>query len=77
MRSVSAAEANRQFSRIMREAAAGETVVVTSRGKPVIEIRPVVTVPDEKQTAFTSLMKRLGSQTAHNLPRASRDDMYD
>jgi prevent-host-death family protein len=77
MRSVSAAEANRQFSRIMREAAAGETVVVTSRGKPVIEIRPVTTATDERQAAFISLMERLGSQTARNLPRASRDDMYD
>jgi prevent-host-death family protein len=40
MKTVSAAEANRQFSRILREVRAGETVLVTSRGEPVAKIVP-------------------------------------
>jgi prevent-host-death family protein len=76
MRSVTAADAHRHFSRIMREVAAGETVVVTSRGTPMIEIWPVMTNKGRDEAAFKTLMTRLRSQPARNLPRATRDDMY-
>ncbi len=39
MKTVSAAEANRHFSKILRDVRAGETVIVTSRGEPVAQIR--------------------------------------
>jgi prevent-host-death family protein len=76
MRSVSAADAHRHFSRIIREVAAGEIVVVTSRGRPMIEIRPVTTNKVGDEAAFKALMTRLRSQPARNLPRATRDDMH-
>lgn len=41
MKTFSAAEANRQFSAVLREVAQGERVLVTSRGKPVATIVPV------------------------------------
>ena len=39
MKTVTAAEANRQFSTGLREVAHGESVLVTSRGKPVANPR--------------------------------------
>ena len=39
MRSVSAREANQQFARILGEAASGEEIVITRRGKPVAVLR--------------------------------------
>ena len=40
MRAVSAREANQSFSRILQEAEAGESVVITRRGKPVAVLAP-------------------------------------
>src|SRR6266481_3689145 len=40
MRSVTAREANQAFSRILKEAEAGEPVVITRRGQPVAIIAP-------------------------------------
>lgn len=37
MRQVSAADADREFLRILREVREGETFTVTSRGEPVYE----------------------------------------
>lgn len=38
MKIISAGDANRHFSSVLREVAKGETVIVTSRGKPVAAI---------------------------------------
>jgi prevent-host-death family protein len=38
VKTVSAAQANREFSKLMQIAEAGEEVVVTSRGKPKVKI---------------------------------------
>jgi prevent-host-death family protein len=40
MRSVSAREANQQFSRILAEAEGGEEIVITRRGEPVATLAP-------------------------------------
>lgn len=40
-RTVSAAEANRQFSKLLRAAREGERITITSHGEPVAEIGPV------------------------------------
>ncbi|OJY35053.1 MAG: hypothetical protein BGP06_18905 [Rhizobiales bacterium 65-9] len=81
MRTVSAAEANRQFSALLRAATQGETIIVTSRGKPVAEIRPVDAKAsaenERRREALGALFARLDSQPALNLGRASRDEMYD
>eukprot|EP01037_Dinobryon_pediforme_P022129 gene22129-23184_t len=52
MKTVSAAEANRQFSKLLREVAAGETIEITSHGQPVAKISP----PDEDHTVRQKLM---------------------
>ena len=48
MKIVTAAEANRQFSAVLREVAQGESVLVTSRGKPVATIMPARQTTDGK-----------------------------
>ena len=40
MRTVTAADANRQFSSVLREVSQGETFTVVSRGRPVATISP-------------------------------------
>jgi prevent-host-death family protein len=56
---VSAAEANRRFSEILRNARRGRSVVVTSHGRPVV--RFVLVVEDERaaEKARSVLFARL------------------
>ena len=78
MKTVSAAEANRHFSKILRDVRAGETVIVTSRGEPVAEIRcrPRARSPTAPRRC-RRLLARLDAQPALNLPRIRRDELYD
>jgi antitoxin (DNA-binding transcriptional repressor) of toxin-antitoxin stability system len=79
MRRISAAEANRQFSRIMRAAMAGETVIVTDRGKPAVKIEAFRSAPDDadRARAFTAFMEKLRGQPVLDAPRLTREDFYD
>lgn len=77
MKTVSAAEANRHFSKILREVREGETVVVTSRGEPVARIVPTGNEVPDRSEALKRLFARLDSQPALNLPRIRRDELHD
>lgn len=76
--SVTAADANRNFSQILRHVREGKSFVVTSHGVPVARI-----VPTSQEAAFMtaaqeSLMARLHSQPVQVLgERWSRDDLYE
>lgn len=76
-KTISAAEANRHFSEILRGARDGETYIVTSHGKAVARIIPV----SETQSAAkrTALLKRLRSQRAapKKTLRWKRDELYE
>jgi prevent-host-death family protein len=83
MKVVSAADANRNFARIMKTAEAGETVIVTSHGSPRVKIEPVRNEKDEaalraKRMALWEVhRKRLLSQPLMNLGKFNRDWAYD
>ena len=72
---VTAADANRQFSRILRKVREGKSFVVTSHGQPVARIEPVKQVDRDK--AREALLARLRSQPAQNLGSWTRDELYD
>ena len=75
--SISAAEANRRFSTVLREVRDGASYVVTSHGKPVAKIVPVT--PDDRvaDAAMEALLARLRTNPILNLPRVTRDEMHD
>lgn len=75
---IAAAEANRQFSRVLREVRAGDTFTVTSRGEPVARIVPVDADRQRRQQAWNDLMDRLASQPAQNLGVTwTREELYE
>lgn len=78
MKSVSAADANRHFSALLREVARGTRITVTSRGKPVATIAAVDEMArPEREAAKRALLWRLrraGSTGARNW---SREDLYE
>jgi prevent-host-death family protein len=76
-KAVSAADANRRFSELLRTVKKGRSVIVTSHGKPVAKITPVV--DDERATAAarSALFARLKREPAVNAGRWTRDELYD
>lgn len=74
---ISAAEANRNFSQLLREVKEGHSYVVTSHGRPVARIAPVQHQRSTTASARTSLMNRLRSEKTVNIGRWKRDDLYE
>jgi prevent-host-death family protein len=75
---VSAAEANRRFSRILRDVREGRSYVVTSHGTPVARIVPAREDEALAASAREALLARLRAQPVVVLGRRwSRDELYD
>lgn len=74
-KSISAADANRRFSQVLREVAEGQSYVVTNHGRPVARIEPVESYDNHK--AKKALLARLESQPVLNVGRWKREDLYD
>lgn len=77
MKTISAADANRNFSRVLREVAQGEYVTVVSRGRPVATIAPVLGSTREQQYARRVLLERLRQQPVTGLRCWTRDELYN
>jgi prevent-host-death family protein len=77
MKTVTAAQANRNFSALLKDVARGEKIVVTSRGKPVATLSPVVPIDDvDREQAKAALMARLASQPISGVPRERARDEH-
>ena len=76
-KSVSAADANRRFSELLRTVKTGRSVVVTSHGKPVARISPVIQDDRAAEGARSALFARLREQRVVNASRWTRDELYD
>jgi prevent-host-death family protein len=74
---VSAADANRKFSRILRSVREGHSYVVTSHGRPVARIVPVGGHEHVVSGARSALLARLEKQAVVNVGRWTRDELYE
>jgi prevent-host-death family protein len=78
MPAISAADANREFSKLLRRVRAGESVTITSHGRPVAKLVPVTAEDRVRAAARKALFKRLRSQTGEHIPRSwARKDLYE
>lgn len=77
MKIVTAADANRQFSSVLRDVASGQVVTVVSRGKPVATIGPVQANSRQRQAAKEDLLDRLNRQPALGQRDWARDELYE
>jgi prevent-host-death family protein len=75
-KAVSAADANRKFSKLLRAIREGHSYVVTSHGRAVAKI---VRVEKGAVTpgARSALLKRLRSETVVTIGRWNRDELYE
>jgi prevent-host-death family protein len=76
-KAVSAADANRKFSKLLRAVREGHSYVVTSHGKAVAKIVPVEKGGGVTHRARVVLLKRLRSQPVVTIGRWSRDELYE
>ncbi len=74
---VSAADANRRFSELLRTVRDGRTVLVTSHGKPVARIVPVTERDRASEGAHAALLARLRAEPVMNIGRWTRDALYE
>lgn len=74
---VSAADANRKFSTILRGVREGHSYVVTSHGRPVARIVPADTNEEAVPGARSALLSRLEGQDIVRVGRWTRDELYD
>jgi prevent-host-death family protein len=79
MRTVSAREANQQFSRLLGEVAAGEEVVITRRGAPVATLSPYRGRPltPERKAAIERMLALMEKGFPMGGIRATRDEMHE
>jgi prevent-host-death family protein len=76
-KAVSAADANRRFSELLRTVKSGKSVVVTSHGKPVAKIVPISDDERATEAARSVLFSRLRTERAVKVGRWTRDELYD
>ena len=74
---ISAAEANRKFSRLLLSVQQGCSYVVTSHGKPVAKISPIHENNRFDAEAREILLARLRGQSVVNADRLTRDQLYE
>lgn len=75
---VTASEANRNFSRILREVSKGKSVCVTSHGRQVAVIMPPESTAGEKArraAAFAELKRHWASITPTTVGHWTRDEL--
>jgi prevent-host-death family protein len=78
MKSVTAADANRHFSALLREVSRGARITVTSRGKPVATLSAVE--PGERReraAARRTLLSRLRGEPVASARNWTRDELYE
>ncbi|MGA1343169.1 MAG: type II toxin-antitoxin system Phd/YefM family antitoxin [Hyphomonas sp.] len=77
MKTISASEANRQFSKLLREVAEGEDVSIVSHGRTVAKIVSAANETRDREMARSSLVARLSRQAATGQRDWTRADLYD
>ncbi len=74
---VSAADANRRFSEILRKVRDGRSVTVTSHGKPVARIVPISPHDGTSDGARAALLARLRAEPVVTIGPWSREELYE
>lgn len=74
---ISAADANRKFSRLLRGVREGRSYVVTSHGKPVARVIPADRLEGAAVGAREALLARLEKQPIVHAAPWTRDELYE
>jgi prevent-host-death family protein len=75
-KTISAADANRKFSQLLRGVREGQSYVVTSHGRAVAHIAPIKEIRT-MASARSSLVNRLRAERVTKIGRWKRDELYE
>jgi len=73
---ISSADANRNFSELLRVVRGGRTVIVTIHGKAAAKVIPFESGQDQIDDRREVLLSRLSGQKAINAGRWTRESLY-
>jgi prevent-host-death family protein len=76
-KSISAADANRKFSAVLRDVRDGDSYIVTSHGRPVARIVPFRPGDRVGSAARASLFTRLTNAPVRSIGRWTRDELHE
>lgn len=76
-RAISAADANREFSTVLRRVRQGHSYVVTFHGRPVASIVPVAAAERVATSARATLFERLKAAPVLAIGKWTRDELYE
>jgi prevent-host-death family protein len=75
---ITASEANRQFSKILRSVGKGDSYTITSHGEPVATLAPSpAKLQKERERAKKRLMTWLESLPTQDIGPWTREELYD
>jgi prevent-host-death family protein len=78
MKAITSTEANREFSKLLRAVAQGQSIQITSRGRPVATLSPIDSRGLKRRAAGKAgLLARLDRQPIGGGREWSRDELYD
>ena len=81
MKTVSARQANHQFSALLSQAERGEDILITKHNKPVAVLSPyrrlAMTAERRKAIQHAVQLMKTGLPWGDALPRFSRDEMHE
>jgi prevent-host-death family protein len=80
-KTITAAEANRSFSRLLRGVREGDSYLVTSHGQPVARLVPASesdeTTRRMRRAAKRALLERVAKQPTMDIGPWTRDELYE
>ena len=77
MKTITASNANRNFSSLLREVSKGEEITITSRGTPVAKVISIQSTARQKNAMKNLLLSRLKTQVATGSRNWTRNELYD
>ena len=77
MKTITASNANRGFSNLLREVSKGEEIMITSRGTPVAKVISVKSTVLQKNAMKKLLLSRLKTQVATGSRNWTRNELYN
>jgi len=77
LKMITATDANRRFSEILRLIDEGETFIVTTHGRPRIRMERVSEDILEREAAKERLLERLSSQEGYEIRPWNREELYE
>ena len=76
-KAISAADAKRNFSKLLRKVWEGQSYVVTSHGRPVAKIIPARAQAQSEERSRAALLARLRSEPVVDIGPWTRDALHE